>query len=70
MRPETLERMVNQVAANAGSDRDGAVGRVATHLRTFWTPDMIADLADFASTGAVHLTDVADAALAQVRSNP
>jgi len=68
MRPETLERMANQIAANAVPDEPESIDRVAQHLRTFWTPDMINALAEYQSSGVVHLTDVAALALAQVRS--
>jgi hypothetical protein len=40
--------MVDQIAANCvGLSDDQASTRIADHLRSFWTPSMIAELADF-----------------------
>ena len=69
MRPETLERMINQIAANAGGLSDAeSIERVEVHLRTFWTPTMIAILSAAESEGSVTLTPVASAGLAAVTS--
>ena len=48
MRAETLTRMSGQIAANCvGLTDEQAVARITDHLRAFWTPTMIAELADF-----------------------
>ena len=48
MRIETLTRMAGQIAANCvGLTDEQAVARITDHLRAFWTPAMIAELADF-----------------------
>ena len=51
MRIDTLVRMGQQIARNnATLPPDRAVERIAGHLRSFWTPGMIADLTAFADT--------------------
>ena len=48
MRAETLTRMSGQIAANCvGLTDEQAVARITDHLRAFWTPTMIAELAEF-----------------------
>ena len=48
MRTETLTRMAGQIAANCvGLTDEQAVARITDHLRAFWTPVMITQLADF-----------------------
>ena len=48
MRIETLTRMSGQIAANcAGFTDEQAAARIAGHLRSFWTPAMIAELRDY-----------------------
>jgi len=42
-----LVKMANQIAANAPVPA-AAANQVATHLRTFWTPQMRQDLHDLA----------------------
>ena len=44
MRTEHLIRMANQIAANV-PDQTRAAEQTAAHLRAFWAPVMIADLA-------------------------
>ena len=40
--------MAGQIAANCvGLTDEQAVARITDHLRAFWTPTMIAELADF-----------------------
>lgn len=51
MQIETLVRMGNQIARNnAALPPDQAVARVAGHLRSFWTPVMIAELQTYAAS--------------------
>jgi hypothetical protein len=48
VRIETLTRMAEQIAANcSGLTDDQAVVKITGHLRAFWTPTMIAELAAF-----------------------
>jgi hypothetical protein len=47
MRTEHLIRMANQIAANV-PDQTRAAEQTAAHLRTFWAPVMIDDLARIA----------------------
>jgi NADH-dependant formate dehydrogenase delta subunit FdsD. len=42
-----LVKMVNQIASNV-PNRDDIAGQVANHLRTFWTPVMLADIIEIA----------------------
>lgn len=48
MRIETLTRMAAQIAANcSGLTDEQATARITEHLRSFWTPGMIAELSDY-----------------------
>jgi hypothetical protein len=48
VRIETLTRMSGQIAANCvGLSDEQAAARIAEHLRSFWTPAMIAELRDY-----------------------
>jgi len=48
VRIETLTRMSGQIAANCvGLSDEQATARIAEHLRSFWTPAMIAELRDY-----------------------
>lgn len=56
MQVETLVRMGEQIARNHSAlPDDRAVARIAGHLRSFWTPAMIAQLADYARAGPERL---------------
>ncbi len=63
-----LVRMANQIAANfdAGGDRDKAVAGVADHLRRFWSSSMKREIVEFHKQGKPGLSEVADAAVAQL----
>ena len=51
MRAQTLTRIAGHLAANGvGLTDEQAVARITDHLRAFWTPVMIAELADFERT--------------------
>ncbi len=64
-----LARMLDQIVKNSvGLTPDDQVDRVALHLRGFWTPAMVDELAHAVSTGAVALSPPAAAALAQLAS--
>jgi hypothetical protein len=48
VRIETLTRMSGQIAANCvGLTDEQALARITEHLRSFWTPVMIAELASY-----------------------
>ncbi|MGI9126014.1 MAG: formate dehydrogenase subunit delta [Mycobacterium sp.] len=56
MKIQTLTRMGREIARNyAALPHDQAVSGIAGHLRSFWTPAMIAEIEAFAATdpGAV-----------------
>ncbi|MCW1383539.1 formate dehydrogenase subunit delta [Novosphingobium sp. KCTC 2891] len=48
--PEKLAYMANQIARNLAEQADPAAA-VASHIRTFWNPAMIAALARAGATG-------------------
>jgi len=53
---DTLVRMGQQIAVNnAALPHDRAVARIAGHLKSFWTPAMIAEIQAFA---AAHPSDL------------
>lgn len=64
MNVSTLERMANQIAANAVPEDAEAVDRVAAHMRSFWTPTMLRELTEAVRAGSAQLTPVAAAGLA------
>ena len=69
MRIETLTRMAGQIAANcSGLSDQQAATRIADHLRAFWTPTMIAELADFERDHSGDLDPRVSAALAHLAS--
>ena len=56
MQLDTLIRMGQQIAVNnAALPHDRAVARIAGHLKSFWTPAMIAEIQAFA---AAHPSDL------------
>lgn len=56
--------MVQQIAANCvGLTDEQAVTRIAEHLRSFWTPAMIAELADFVRDNPGELDPRVDTAI-------
>jgi formate dehydrogenase major subunit len=62
-----LVRMANQVAANNEAEGlEPAAQAVATHLDSFWTPAMKADLVEHASSGAGELAPAVLAALERI----
>jgi hypothetical protein len=46
---EHLVRMANQIAGGVPS-REDVAGQVSHHMRQFWTPEMLKDLSDIATT--------------------
>lgn len=47
---DSLIRMGQQIARNnAALPREQAVARIAGHLRSFWTPAMIAEMSGYAA---------------------
>ena len=60
MSPEKMVRMANQIATFFESQPDAdKPARVAAHLKEFWEPRMLDQLADHLKTGASDLTDLA-----------
>ncbi|HEX7034259.1 MAG TPA: formate dehydrogenase subunit delta [Pseudomonadales bacterium] len=57
---QKLVRMANQIAANLDcGDEETTVAAVADHLRRFWTPLMLDELADGFESGEAELCDAA-----------
>jgi hypothetical protein len=46
---EHLVRMANQIADGVPS-REDVAGQVGHHMQQFWTPEMLKDLSDIATT--------------------
>lgn len=64
MRIDTLARMAGQIAANCvGLTDKQAAEKVATHLRSFWTPAMIEQLTEYGRAHPGDLDPRVDAAL-------
>ena len=66
MRDERLVAMANQIAANV-PDPARAAEQTAAHLRTFWAPVMIDDLAAIAHDRPELMTPAVHQALAALR---
>jgi formate dehydrogenase subunit delta len=67
VRIETLTRMSGQIATNcSGLTDEQAVRRISDHLRAFWTPGMIAELAEFDGEHAGELDPRVSTALSQL----
>ena len=69
MRTEHLVRMANQIAANV-PDQQRAAEQTAAHLRAFWAPAMIDDLAAHAASHPDDLVPAVHAALSTLRLGP
>ena len=66
---ETLIRMGQQIARNnAALPPQRAADRIAGHLKSFWTPGMIAELEAYAAANPEQLDPVLAAALRQLSS--
>lgn len=65
---EKLVRMANQIAANfdIGADRARAVDGVVDHMRRFWTPAMLDEIADAHRSGKADLSEIAARAVEQL----
>lgn len=62
-----LVRMANQIASNfAHHPSEQAIGEVAAHIKSFWTPTMRAELAEFAATDEHDLSPIARGAIEQL----
>ena len=70
MDPEKLVKMANQIAANfdCGEDKAKAVAGVADHLKRFWAPIMLAEMAAYMSEDRGELDEIAREAMIQVLS--
>jgi len=62
-RTDRIVRMANQIAASV-PDPTRAAEQTATHLRTFWAPVMIVDLAEAARREPEQVSPTVRAALA------
>lgn len=63
----TLVRMANEITSNCSHLHQlAAIEAVATHLRMYWTPQMIADLTAYAEAHPEDLQDVALVALGRL----
>ena len=59
MSPEKMIRMANQIAIFFHSQNDpDRAGRVAEHLRDYWSPEMRAQLTDYAAGSGEGLDDL------------
>ena len=68
---ETLIRMGQQIARNnAALPPQRAADRIARHLKTFWTPAMIAELEAYAAVSPGELDPSLMAALSQLALEP
>ncbi|MEL6961045.1 MAG: formate dehydrogenase subunit delta [Pseudomonadota bacterium] len=66
MSPEKMVRMANQIATFFESQPDAdKAGRVAAHLKEFWEPRMLDQLADHLAQGGEGLSDLARAGSAR-----
>jgi formate dehydrogenase subunit delta len=66
MNVEKLARMANQIAANfdyGPSGMEKSVAGVVDHLRRFWTPVMLEELASAHRAGQVDLAEAAETAI-------
>lgn len=63
---DQLVKMANQIAANFKFHEDG-VARLASHLRRFWAPVMIAQLAEYCADGGAGVDEMVAGALRQVQ---
>ena len=68
MRIETLTRMSGQIADNcSGLTDEQAVTRISDHLKAFWTPAMITELAEYDTESTDHLPDAETARKRRIR---
>ena len=59
-----LVRMLNQIAANFSYEEPArAAPEIAAHMRSFWTPQMRAEILEHGRTNPGDLTDVSKLAL-------
>ena len=71
MQIETLTRMGREIVRNnAALGHEEAVARVARHLRSFWTPAMIAEIESYAAANPGELDATLMAALEQLEWEP
>jgi hypothetical protein len=67
VRIETLTRMSGQIADNcSGLADEQAVARISDHLKAFWTPAMITELAEYDTDHAGELDPRVSTALSQL----
>jgi hypothetical protein len=65
MSEQSIKRMANQIAANL-KNRSDANSAITQHLKAFWTPKMISELKDFATTNQDELDEVIIEILPQI----
>ena len=65
MEATKLVRMVNQISVNwdCGPDKAKAIAGVVDHLRRFWSPIMLDELAEHIAVGDAGLSPIAEQAL-------
>ena len=65
MEATKLVRMVNQISVNwdCGPDKARAIAGVVDHLRRFWSPLMLDELAEHIAVGYAGLSPIAEQAL-------
>jgi hypothetical protein len=67
VRIETLTRMSGQIADTcSGLADEQAVARISDHLKAFWTPAMITELAEYDTDHAGELDPRVSTALSQL----
>lgn len=68
MQLDTLVRMGQQIARNNSAlPHEKAVARIAGHLKSFWTPAMIAEIQAFADAQPAALDPLLTEALGALR---
>jgi formate dehydrogenase subunit delta len=66
-----LVRMLNQIASNFSYEEPArAANDVASHLRSFWTPQMRADILEHAGGDSADLSEVSRLALSRLAALP
>lgn len=68
MNIDKLIKMANQIVLNMeyGGDTGKAVDGAADHMRRFWTPDMLAEIIEYAEGGGSSLSETAAKTVAKL----
>jgi len=64
-KPDQLIKMINQIGKNmrAAGELDEVAMEVASHIKRFWTPDMINKISRYASADGEELSDISALAI-------